>query len=113
MDNLDELPDKRRAIKGYKRDSDCEVLIRTALSKNLYFCPGCNEVVDIGLEHTLVIYITRSGYETHGHWHYGCMHSQVLPKISSIEVVDPGVATKAEVNKRLRRRRYRRSKRGL
>jgi hypothetical protein len=111
LNDLDDLPDKRRAIKGFKKDSNSEVLIRTAVSAKLYFCPGCNDTVEIGLMHTLVVYIDRSAHETHGHWHFDCMQQMVLPKLSSVEVIDADLARKAAVNKRLRNRRNRRARR--
>ena len=113
MSELDDLPTKKRAIKGIKKDSNSEVLIRTSVSDKLYFCPGCGILIEIGLSHTLVVYIDRrSAYETHGHWHFGCMQQMVLPKLSSVEVIDADMVRKSAVNKRLRRRRNRRARNG-
>lgn len=112
MSNLEDLPDRKHAIKAFKKDSNSEMLIRTAVSSKLYFCPGCKNTVDIGSMHTLVVYINRNAHETHGHWHFDCMHQMVMPKLSSVQIVDADMAQKAAINKRLRRRRNRRSRRG-
>lgn len=113
MSELDDLPSKKKGIKGLKRDSNSEVLIRTSVSSKLYFCPGCGIAIDIGLSHTLVIYIDRrSARETHGHWHFDCMHQMVLPKLTNVEVINADIARKSAVNKRLRRRRNRRARNG-
>ena len=106
LGRFQDMPNRRQSLRATDSDN-LTVFISHAIARKLYRCPCCREDIPIGREHAVVSRIQLSKAYSHHHVDTNCVQGLILPRLTQIEVVDPGKASASEVNRRARRYRHR------